>query len=117
MLFHKSPNTYDVAKTGLLIAIAIGDAALPTTRSELAAVIDNYKATQSANSLSLWLSNELHNTKIKSLMKWQSKRVSMVIAKAASRNVAFRSAKLVESVFAGQSDALTRQVATEGLST
>ena len=32
------------------------------------------------------------------------------------RNVAFKSAKLAESVFACQSDVLTRQVATEGLS-
>ena len=37
----------------------------------------------------------------------------MVIAKLASRNVAFKSAKLTESVFACQSDVLTRQVATD----
>ena len=40
----------------------------------------------------------------------------MTIAKTASRNVAFKSAKFAESVFAGQSVILTRQVATEGLS-
>ena len=49
-------------------------------------------------------------------MKWWSKCISMVIAKTASRNVAFKSAKLAESVFAGQSDVLISQVATEGLS-
>lgn len=44
---------------------------------------------------------------------------SMVIAKTASRNVAFKSAKLAESVLACQSDVLvlTRpQVDAEGLS-
>ena len=41
----------------------------------------------------------------------------MVIAKTANtRNVAFKSANLAESVFVGQSVILTRQVATEGLS-
>ena len=40
----------------------------------------------------------------------------MIIAKTASRNVAFKSIKLAESVFTSQADILTRQVATEGLS-
>ena len=51
-------------------------------------------------------------SKIKSVMKWWSKCISMVIAKIASRNVA---CKLTEIVFAGQSVIQTRQVATEGL--
>ena len=49
-------------------------------------------------------------------MKRRSKCISIVIAKTASRNVAFKSAKLAKSVFAGQSDVLTRQAATEVLS-
>ena len=40
----------------------------------------------------------------------------MIIAKTASRNVAFKSVKLAESLFTSQADILTRQVATEGLS-
>ena len=40
----------------------------------------------------------------------------MVIAKTASRNVAFKAAKMGESVFAGQSVILTREVATAGSS-
>ena len=55
----------------------------------------------------------------KSVMKRWSKCISTVIAKTASRNVAFKIVKsdeTAESVFAGQSDVLTRQVATEGLS-
>ena len=55
-------------------------------------------------------------SKIKSVMKWWSKCISMVIAKTASRNVALKSAKLVESVFAGQSVVQTRQVAMEDIS-
>ena len=49
-------------------------------------------------------------------MKRWSKRVSMIIAKAASRSVAFKSVKLAESAFTSQADVLTRQVATKGLS-
>ena len=40
----------------------------------------------------------------------------MIIAKTASRNVAFKSVKLAESKFTSQADILTRQVVTEGLS-
>ena len=36
----------------------------------------------------------------------------MVIAKTANRNVAFKAAKIGESVFAGQSETLTNEVAT-----
>ena len=46
-------------------------------------------------------------------MKWWSKRISMIIAKTASRNVAFKSGKLAESVFSSQADILTRQLVTE----
>ena len=38
--------------------------------------------------------------------------ISVVIAKTASRNVAFKAAKIAESAFAGQSETLTRQLAT-----
>ena len=37
--------------------------------------------------------------------------MSMVIAKRASRNVAFKAAKIAESAFASQSEILTREVA------
>ena len=52
-------------------------------------------------------------SKIKSVMKWWSKCISMIIAKTASRNVAFKSGKLAESVFTSQADILTRQLVTE----
>ena len=39
--------------------------------------------------------------------------ISMIIAKTASRNVAFKSGKLAESVFSSQADILTRQLVTE----
>ena len=55
---------------------------------------------------------EAKPSKIKSVMKWWSKCISMVIAKTASRNVAFKAAKIAESAFAGQSETLTRQLAT-----
>ena len=43
-------------------------------------------------------------SKIKPVMTWWSKCISMVIATAASRNIAYNAAKMGESVFAGQSD-------------
>ena len=57
-------------------------------------------------------------SKIKSVMKWWSKCISMIIAKTPSRNVAFKVAKMNEPVFAGQSDVLILipEVATAGLS-
>ena len=54
-------------------------------------------------------------SKIKTVMKRWSKRISMVIAKTAivdSRGVIFKTAvKIAESALAGQSEALTREVA------
>ena len=57
---------------------------------------------------------------VTAMMKWRSKCISVVIARTASRNVAFKAAKIIkmgESVFAGQSVILTREVATTGSST
>ena len=55
-------------------------------------------------------------SRIKSVMKWWSKCISMVIAKTASRNVAFKSDKLVEALLQDQSVVQTRQLAMEGVS-
>ena len=45
-------------------------------------------------------------SKINSVMKWWSKCISMVIAKTASRIVAFKAAKLSDSIFERQSETL-----------
>ena len=50
-------------------------------------------------------------SKISSVMKWWSKRISMVIAKTAGRIVVSKAAKIAESELAGQSEILTREVA------
>ena len=42
-------------------------------------------------------------------MKWWSKCISMAIAKTASRNVAFKSDKIMDALFQGQSVAQTPQ--------
>ena len=49
-------------------------------------------------------------SKIRSVMKWWSKRLSMVIAKSASRNVAFKAAKISDTVLVGQSAVLIAYV-------
>ena len=45
-------------------------------------------------------------SRVKSVMKWWSKCISMVIAKTASRNVVYKANKLGESMFARQSEML-----------
>ena len=48
-------------------------------------------------------------SRVKSVMKWWSKCISMVIAKTASRNVAFKSDKMMDALFQGQSVAQAPQ--------
>ena len=50
-------------------------------------------------------------SKIKSVVKWWSKCISMVIAKTASRNVAFKAARLGDSIFDRQSEILRTEAA------
>ena len=49
------------------------------------------------------------SSRVKAVMKWWSKCISMVIAKTASRNVAFKSDKIIDALFQGQSVAQTPQ--------
>ena len=56
------------------------------------------------------------SSRVKALMKWWSKCISMVIAKTANRNVAFKSDKLVEALFEEQSAVQACQLAMEGVS-
>ena len=48
-------------------------------------------------------------SRVKAVMKWWTKCISMVIAKTASRNVAFKSDKIMDALFQGQSGAQTPQ--------
>ena len=50
--------------------------------------------------------NQAKPSKIKSVFKWWSKCISMVIAKTASRNVIYKANKLGESMFVRQSEML-----------
>ena len=52
----------------------------------------------------------LFASRVKAVMKWWTKCISMVIAKTASRNVAFKSDKLMDALFQeGQSAPQTPQ--------
>ena len=51
------------------------------------------------------------SSNISSTMKWWSKCISMVIAKTASRNVAFKAARLGDSIFDRQSETLRTEAA------
>ena len=46
-------------------------------------------------------------------MRWWSQCLSMVIAKTASRNIAYKTDKLADSVLAAQSAVLTRESCLE----
>ena len=58
---------------------------------------------------------EAKSSRIRSVMKWWSKCISMAIAKTASRNVAFKVAKMREAIMEGQDELLMRNSGqTEG---
>ena len=48
-------------------------------------------------------------SRVKAVMKWWTKCISMVIAKTASRNIAFKSDKIMDGLIQGQSVAQTPQ--------
>jgi hypothetical protein len=54
---------------------------------------------------------EAKSSRVKAVMNWWSKCISMVITKTASRNVAFKSDndKIIDALFQGQSIAQTPQ--------
>ena len=47
---------------------------------------------------------EAKSSKVRSVMKWWSKCISMAVAKTASRNVAFKVARMRESIMEGQDE-------------
>ena len=58
---------------------------------------------------------EAKRSKIRSVMKWWSKCISMAIAKTASRNVAFKVAKMRDSIMEDQEELITRKSECEDL--
>ena len=73
--------------------------------SDRKAEIQKYYWNSSSSS-----SSKAKVSRIKAVMKWWTKCISMVIAKTASRNVAFKSDKLMDALFQeGQSAPQTPQ--------
>ena len=58
---------------------------------------------------------EATSSKIRSVMKWWSKYISMAIAKTASRNVAFKVAKMRKSIMEDQDEFIIRKSDSEEL--
>ena len=58
---------------------------------------------------------EVKRSKIRSVMKWWSRCISMAIAKTASRNLAFRVAKMRDSIMEDQGELITRKSEREEL--
>ena len=52
---------------------------------------------------------ETMKSKFRSAMKWWSKRVSMTIAKTASRSLAFKASRMNEAVLESQDEIITRK--------
>ena len=53
-------------------------------------------------------------SEVKSIMKWCSKCISMVITKTASRNITFKAAKMSETTFETQAAFVTLESGGEG---
>ena len=69
-------------------------------------------STTGANAIRLQghaLEGKAKSSRVKAVMKWWTKCISMVIAKTASRNVAFKSDKIMDALFQGQSAEQTPQ--------
>ena len=56
---------------------------------------------------SKFMDGEAKRSKIRSVMKWWSRSISMAIAKTASRNVAFKVAKMRDSIMEDQDELIT----------
>ena len=56
---------------------------------------------QTRHKLTTSFEGEAKSSKVRSVMKWWSKYISMAIAKTASRSVAFKVARLRESIMEG----------------
>ena len=67
----------------------------------------NYLKHSKVNGMCVKSSPVLASSRVKAVMKWWSKCISMAIAKTASRNVAFKSGKMMDALFQGQSMAHT----------
>ena len=52
---------------------------------------------------------EAKRSKVRSIMKWWSKCISMTITKTASRNVAFKAARMSESVLESQDEVIVQK--------
>ena len=58
---------------------------------------------------------EAESSKIRAVMKWWSRCTSMAIAKTASRNVAFKVARMREAIMEDQDELIARQSEFEGV--
>ena len=56
---------------------------------------------------------EAKSSKVRSVMKWWSTCISMAVAKTASRNVAFKVARMRESIMEGQDELIMRKLDSE----
>ncbi len=75
----------------------------------------NEATNEHANAVRVAFEGDAKPSKTRSTMKWWSKCISMAIAKTASRNVAFKVAKMREAIMEGQDELLMRNSGqTEG---
>ena len=70
---------------------------------QIYAPFKSFVMEQIRQKLVITFEGEAKSSRVKAVMKWWSKCISMVIAKTASRNVAFKSGEMMDALFQGQS--------------
>ena len=90
---------------------------IPAVFSHTGQIHDDFKALvrEQIRYKLINVEGEPKNSKIRAVMKWWTRCISMVIAKTASRNVAFKVARMRDAIMQDQDEFITRDTNVEGV--
>ena len=90
---------------------------IPAVFSHTGQIHDDFKALvrEQIRYKLIDVEGEPKNSKIRAVMKWWTRCISMVIAKTASRNVAFKVARMRDAIMQDQDEFITRDTNFEGV--
>ena len=85
---------------------------IPAVFSHTGQIHDDFKALvrEQIRHKLIDVEGEPKSSKIRAVMKWWTRCISMVIAKTASRNVAFKVARMRDAIMKDQDEFITREV-------
>ena len=85
---------------------------IPAVFSHTGQIHDNFKALvrEQIRYKLIDVEGEPKSSKIRAVMKWWTRCISMAIAKTASRNVAFKVARMRDAIMKDQDEFITREV-------